>query len=221
MMPAPSSNASCHLCFGFCCHLLTCYPIHKASHCYSPGKNYDLSKAHRMAQQLHVIVNPNTKRTTDKFHSLWDTISRNSLDLDIEPVKKKTVRRQQNHANPPVEDTEVHYRIAYYCTFLDHTSSPRTTCRFPPELKGALLATYLLPANIASLSDEVLSKLKDEFASLLPQAISFACEVSIWKIHLSEEDDDKWDLSICTFTYNNCMFYLNIHTILILLTCLQ
>ena len=111
-----------------------------------------------MAQRLLTALN--SERTADKFHRLWETITRISMDLNIEPMKKRTVRRQQHRTNLPVEDVECHYRVAYYYSFLDHTFTHLKT-RFPPELEGALLATYLLPCNVARLSDEILSKLKD------------------------------------------------------------
>jgi len=70
--------------------------------------------------------------------------NRNSAGMNIEPSKRRTVARQRNHANPPVE-IEAHYRVAYFYAFLDHTVILKT--RFPRELEGALLATLLLPSN--------------------------------------------------------------------------
>ena len=93
-----------------------------------------------------------------------------------------------------------------YYTFLDHAVT-RLKTRFLPELKRALPATYLLPcnvSNITSLSDEMLYKLKDEFQAFLPDPSSFTSEVSTWKVHMVEADDDKRDLlSMFSFTYSN------------------
>ena len=156
--------------------------------------------------------------------SLWETIIEISSNLEIEPAKKRTVRIQRNRANPPVDDIESHYRIAYYFAFLDHTVAHLKT-RFPPELEGALLATYmyLLPSNSAKLSDETSARIKSEFEEFLPQPSSFDSKITTWKLHIREwpDPDTKANLlSVCNFVQENRLFYPNIHTILLLLLCL-
>ena len=63
------------------------------------------------------------ERTTDNFNILLHRNIRISTDLGIVPVTKRIVKRQQNHTNPLVEDTEAHYRVGYYYAFLDNTIS--------------------------------------------------------------------------------------------------
>ena len=110
--------------------------------------------------------------------------------------------------------------VAYYYACLDHTMTHLKT-RFPPELEGALLATHLLPANTATLSDELLSKIKDEYGTFLPNPSSFVSEVGTWKVHMAEADYDNRDLlSMCNFAYNNRVYYPNIHIIFLLLSSL-
>ena len=175
-----------------------------------------------MAQRL--VKSLESERTSEKFHSLWETIIEISGNLEIEPAKKRTVRIQRNRANPPVDDIESHYRIAYYFAFLDHTVAHLKT-RFPPELEGALLATYmyLLPSNSAKLSDETSARIKSEFEEFLPQPSSFDSKITTWKLHIREwpDPDTKANLlSVCNFVQENRLFYPNIHTILLLLLCL-
>ena len=67
----------------------------------------------------------------------------------------------------------------------------------------------------------MLSKLKDEFEAFLPHPSSFTSEVSTWKIHMVEADDDKRDLlSMYSFAYSNRLFYPSIYSILLLLATL-
>ena len=184
------------------------------------AKECNLYKAHRMAQRLVKALE--SERTADKFHALWQTITKISANLGIEPAKKRTIRIQQNRANPPVEDIKGHYRVAYYYAFLDHTISHLKT-RFPPELEGALLATYFLPSNTSKLSEEISVKIKSEFEAFLPQPSSFDSEITTWKIHMAERPgtDAKANLlSTCEFAQENRLFYPNIHVILLLLLCL-
>ena len=113
--------------------------------------------------------------------------------------------------------TESYYRVAYYFAFLDHTLSHLKT-RFPPELEGALLATFLLPGNIHNISKETTANIKAEYADHLPYQSSFESEVATWKVHVEEMSDQGTDLlSTCNFADENKVFYPNIHTILLLL----
>ena len=117
------------------------------------AKNCDLHKAYRMAQRL--IKTLQDDRTESKFHCLWEKITGAADTLDIQPVKKRTVISQRNRANVPVESVEAYYKVAYFYAFLDHTISHLKT-RFPDELEGALLATFLIPGKLSSLSDVVI-----------------------------------------------------------------
>ena len=54
-----------------------------------------------------------------------------------------------------------------------------------------LLATYLFPCNVVSSSEEMLSKLEDEFEAFFPHPSSFTSEVSIWKVLMVGADEDK------------------------------
>ena len=173
------------------------------------AKGCDLHKAHRMAQCLVKALD--SERAADKFHSLWQTITKISSDLDIEPAKKRSVRMQRNRANPPVENIEGHYRVAYY---YDHTTSHLKT-RFP---QGALPATHFLPSK---LSEEIFAKIKHEFDAFLPHPSCFDSEVTTWKLHMAEwaDTDTKVDLlSMCNLSQENRLFYPNIHAILLLLS---
>ena len=144
-------------------------------------------------------------------------ITRISSDLEIEPVKKRTVRKQSYRSNPPIEDIEAYYRITYYYAFLDHAISHLKT-RFSQELEGALIATYLLPGNISNLSDEIIDQIRVEFAVYLPHQSSLGHEISTWKIHIAEAEGGTKDLlSMCNFALKRRMFYPNIYTILVLL----
>ena len=108
--------------------------------------------------------------------------------------------------------------MAYYYAFLDHTVAHLKT-RFPPELAGALLATYLLPGNLTNLSQEIECELIKEFEPLIPCSSSFSSELSTWTVHLVESDDKRGSdlVSITCFAHNNRVFYPNIHAMLLLL----
>ena len=140
--------------------------------------------------------------------------------MNMELVRKRTVAKQQHRANPPVEDVEAHYRVAYFFAFFDHTQNHLKT-RFSKELEGALLATYHIPGNLKDLCDETVTKLKEEFRSVLPYPSGFESEVNTWKIHMSEMSGDATKqgslLYACTLAQKNQAYYPNIHAALQLL----
>ena len=182
------------------------------------AKDCDLYEAHKMAQRL--VKTLEKERDSDKFQKLWESILVISRDLELEPEKKRTTRVQRNRANPPVEDVQSHYRVAYFYAFLDHTISHFKT-RFSQELKGALLATHL-PSNSSKLSEETAARIKTEFYNFLPQPSSFENEVSTWKTHMAELNGDKSEelISTCNLVQEHQIFYPNIRTVLFLLLCL-
>ena len=172
-------------------------------------------KANRMAQRL--VTSVESERTSDRFKELWQKIMKISTDLAIEPTRKRTVKRQQHRTNPSVTDLESYYRVGYYFAFLDHTLSHLKT-RFPPELEGALLATYLLAGNINNVSNKTIADIKAEYAAHLPYPSCFESEATTWKHHIAESSDKGRNLLFaCSFADDNKVYYPNKHTILLLL----
>ena len=127
------------------------------------GKTCDLLKAHTMAQRLVKALE--AERKEEKFHVLWQEIKKVAGTLNLEPAKKRTTSVQCHRVNPPVNGVRAHYRVSYFYYFLDHSISHLKT-RFPAELEGALLGTYLLPSKIKFLINEMISKIKTEFKDI-------------------------------------------------------
>ena len=206
------------LCFEFLVYAIICRYVLAYTRPLTialQAKDCDIYKAHRMAQRL--VASIESERTTNRFQQLWQEILMISTDLDIEPSRKRIVKRQQNRTNPSVTDLEGYYRVGYFFAFLDHTLTHLKT-RFPPELEGALLATYLLPGNIKDISDKTIAEIKAEYAVHLPYPSSFESEVAIWKQHMMESSDKGMDLlATCNFSDDNQVYYPNIHAILLLL----
>ncbi len=121
---------------------------------------------------------------------LWQQIKDIASNLGMEPSKKRTVMRQRNRTNPVVEDIESHYRLAYFYAFLDHTINHMKT-RFPKELEGALIASYLLPCNIGQFDSQKITTIKNEFESVCPQPSNLEREVQTWTVHISELEDNE------------------------------
>ena len=180
-------------------------------------KECDFHKAHKMAQRL--VTSLESERISDRFQALWKVIMKVSTDLFIEPSRKRSVKRQQNRSNPPVVDTESYYRVAHYFAFVDHILS-HLKARFPPQLEGALLATFSLPGNTSNLSNETIADIKCKFADHLPYLSSLEGEVATWKVHVANTNDKLKGtdlLSTCNFVDENKVYYPNIHAILLLL----
>ena len=107
-----------------------------------------------LCKQRSVIFTKNTKwlkgleypcieseKTSYRFQALWKVIIKVSTDIFVEPLRKRSGKRQQNRSNPPVIGTKNTIKFS----FVDHTLSHLKT-RLPPELEEA---TFLLPGNTA------------------------------------------------------------------------
>ena len=68
------------------------------------AKECDLYKAYKIAHRL--VTSLESERTSDRFQALWKVIMKVSTDLFIEPLRKSSVKKQQNCSNPPVVDPE-------------------------------------------------------------------------------------------------------------------
>ena len=178
------------------------------------AKNCDLQKAYKMARRL--ITTLEIDRKEDKFGSLWEKIKLVADAVGVQKARKRIVTLQHNRTNTPAESVEAYYKVAYFYAFLDHTITHLKT-RFPEELEGALLATYLIPGKLSLLSNNVVEKIKKEFEFILPQSSSFEQEVSTWKVHMSEVNDCDTLSGAAALAQKNLPYYPNIHAILLLL----
>ena len=127
-----------------------------------------------------------------------------------------TPNKKSGGALAPLAPTPL--RVAYYFAFVDHTLY-RLQTRFPPELEGALLATFLLLGNTSNLSNETIADIKREFADHLPYPSSSEGEVATWKVYVAKTNDKLkgTDLSsTCNFRDENKVYYPNIHATLFL-----
>ena len=185
-------------------------------------KKCDLLKAHSMAQRLVKALQ--NERKDEKFHNLWQRLKGVAETVNIEPAKKRTVSVQCHRVNPSVSDVEAYYRVSYFYSFLDHAIGHLKT-RFPEQLGGALLGTYLLPTKIHLLTNDIISKIKSEFIDVLPHPTEFEVEVSTWKVHVAEvghtPSKSKSDLlDGSNLVHISQEFYPNIYSILSLLLAL-
>ena len=118
-----------------------------------------------MARRL--ITTLEIDRKEDKFGSLWEKIKLVADAVGVQQARKRIVTLQHNRTNTPAESVEAYYRVAYFYAFLDHTIT-RSKTRFPEELGGALLATYLIPGKQSLLSNNVVEKLKRNLNLFFP-----------------------------------------------------
>ena len=98
-------------------------------------------------------------------------------------------------ANAPATTAEGFYRVNYYYPFVDHVLSHLQN-RFLEQLKGAMLAYYLMPKKLAKLTMEVEEAIKKEYMEDMPMPCSFGPEVLQWKQKFSTVtlDIDELDL---------------------------
>ena len=95
------------LSFEFLASVVICRHIIAYTTVALQGKDCDLLNAHRMA--LCLVKTLEIERSgADKFTVLWQRIVQIAASLNTEPGEKRTVVRQRNRTNPPVEEIEAH-----------------------------------------------------------------------------------------------------------------
>ena len=97
--------------------------------------------------------------------------------INVSPAKPRTVNRQINRPNANAgDDIETHCKVNFYYPFIDHVIQ-HLHDRFLEEIKGVLLASYLIPAKLHLLNETVIGKVKQSFTDELPRMAEFEQEV--------------------------------------------
>ena len=175
-------------------------------------------KAHEECQIL--ITTIRDERNELHFHRLFTRASsllKDTYGEDQEPeIPPATAgKRHSRKANAPATTPGEYYRVNYYYPFVDHVTL-HLQSRFLDDIKGAMLAYYLLPKKLAKLTSDIEEAVKKEFLKDLAMPSSFESEVLRWKTKFLVLDTDDLELlAIINSTDKN--LYPNIYAILSLL----
>ena len=139
------------------------------------NKECDLVLAHEDARNLVAAIQ--SQRSDERFHSLYLKATAVAAKVGVSPNKPRTVNRQVNRANANVGgEIEAHYKVNFYYPFIDHVIQ-HLNDRFPEEIKGVLLASFLIPAKLHLLDETVVAKIEQSLGDELPNNTEFAQEV--------------------------------------------
>lgn len=135
----------------------------------------DLVLAHEDARNLVATIQ--SQRSDGRFHSLYSRAVAVAAKIGVSPAKPRTVNRQVNRANANIGDNiETHYKVNFYYPFIDHVIQ-HLNDRFPEEIQGVLLASYLIPAKLHLLDETIVGKIEESFRDELPRTADFEQEV--------------------------------------------
>ena len=118
-----------------------------------------------------------SQRSDERFHLLYSRATAIASKVGVSPTKPRTVNRQVNRANANVGGhIEVHYKVNFYYPFIDHVIQ-HLNDRFPEEIKGVLLASFLIPSKLHLLDETVVAKIEQSLGDELPNNAEFGQEV--------------------------------------------
>ena len=138
------------------------------------SKECDLVLAHEDAQNLVAAIQ--SQRSDERLHLLYSRAFTIASKVAVSPTKPRTVNRQVNRANANVgDDIEVHYEVNFYYPFIDHVIQ-HLNDRFPEEIKGVLLASFLIPSKLHLLDESVVAKIEQSLGDELPNNAEFGQE---------------------------------------------
>ena len=139
------------------------------------SKECDLVLAHEDVRNLVAAIQ--SQRSDERFHLLYSRETAIASKVGVSPTKPRTVNRQVNRANANVGgDIEVHYKVNFYYPFIDHVIQ-HLNDRFPEEIKGVLLASFLIPSKLQLLDETVVAKIEQSLGDELPNNAEFGQEV--------------------------------------------
>ena len=147
------------------------------------SKECDLVLAHEDARNLVATIQ--SQRSDERFHLLYSRATAIASKVGVSPTKPRTVNRQVNRANANVGgDIEVHYKVNFHYPFIDHVIQ-HLNDRFPEEIKGVLLASFLIPLKLHLLDETVVAKIEQSLGDELPNNNSrIKIRLSLLKEHL-------------------------------------
>ncbi|XP_068738668.1 52 kDa repressor of the inhibitor of the protein kinase-like [Montipora capricornis] len=179
------------------------------------SKECDLVLAHKDARNLVAAIQ--SQRSDERFHLLYSRAT--ASKVGVLRTKPRTVNRQVNRANANVGgDIEVHYKVNFYYPFIDHVIQ-HLNDRFPEEIKGVLLASFLIPSKLHLLDETVVAKIEQSSGDELPNNAEFGQEVLRWNMTNNNNNSDAKKIQSLQHTVIHCngSFYPNISTVLQLL----
>lgn len=69
-------------------------------------------------------------------------------------------------------DIEAHYKVNFYYPFTDHVIQ-HLNDRFPEEIKGVLLASFLIPAKLHLFDETIVVRKEQSLGDELPNKAEF------------------------------------------------
>lgn len=180
------------------------------------SKSCDLLTAYEDANSLREVLNQ--QRTDEVFKKLYSKAVNIASDISVLPTKPRTTKRQTARDNPEVETIEEYYRVTCYFQFLDHIVG-RLESRFSDDMKGVLLASYLMPNKASYISSEIMCSMKSEFADDLPSSETLEQELHRWCHRVRREDTAGITsiTDIASILYAERDFFPNVNTMVQLL----
>jgi len=150
------------------------------------SKSCDLLTAFEDANQRVAVIS--SQRTEEIFSKLFVKVKKIANDVGVVPSKPRTgaSKRQTRRDNPDVLEIEGYYRVTCYFAFLDHIVQ-HLKSRFSDDIKGVLLACYILPSRIKDLTPDVLEMMKTEFSEDLPSSENLEQEFLRWSSRIKQE----------------------------------
>ena len=73
-------------------------------------------------------------------------------------------------------DIEAHYKVNFYYPFTDHVIQYLND-RFPEEIKGVLLASFLIPAKLHLFDETIVVRKEQSLGDELPNKAEFEQEL--------------------------------------------
>ncbi|KAJ8333395.1 hypothetical protein SKAU_G00414030 [Synaphobranchus kaupii] len=113
--------------------------------------NLDIISAYQEARNVRDVIAQ--QRCEKGFRLCFQKATDLAKSVNVVPTKRRISVKQSYRASVPTESVEDHYRVNLFYPFIDHIIS-ELDGRFAERNEPAMLAAYLVPADLEKLTDE-------------------------------------------------------------------
>lgn len=176
--------------------------------------NVDLSSAYKEGRQLAEVIE-SLRNDEERFCKIYQQAVQLANAIDVTPVKKRIVVKQQHRGNVPAQSIAEHYRLNLFIPFIDHVTNELRT-RLAESTEPALLAAYLVPEALPQLSEERENRLLAWYKEDLPYPDTAEQEIHRWKHQFQNHTGPLPATAMETLQNGILEFYPNVKCMLLL-----
>lgn len=173
--------------------------------------NLDIVSTYQEARNVRDVIAQ--QRCEQAFSLCFQKATALAKSVDVVPIKRRISVKQNFRANIPSESVEDHYRVNLFYPFVEHIISELES-RFAKRSEPAMVAAYLVPADLKKLTEEKEAELLQWYQQDLPDAATVEQELIWWRYKFQSSTEPLPSTALDTLQTTSMVFFPNIECML-------